>query len=423
MVSKKSGSGRGGNPPRQPPETLPGLELVEREEREPTMEDELRQAVRTALRSREPMDLLALVSGLVAILDPRSAGAFETSGEAQPQQRELVDALIGQSSVESTAVLTVMKTLIADDLLRSRISRELLGRRHQLPPWLPALEHATLDEEVWRITYALGDDDVYLCGLRLPTGYGITAVIYVDILQGGVVDDVQIAPEPLDELLPEIRAGLDQDRSIDRFDPATARVILSAAVELGSDTTESPESESWPMSRPVIEWMLRMLPAGGTAPAGAEWSERDTARLADAFFASPYGADLADHDHRGLLQNLLWYGTQYGIGDPLRWSESAAQILLLDWFPRKVLAEPDFLVQLPDLLRAYVRFAHDRSGIRAGLTDLVLARIDEVEPAYRQRILSTRSTPHEMLSALLGAQGVDAGALGRLGLTLSLIHI
>ena len=126
-----------------------------------------------------------------------------------------------------------------------------------------------------------------------------------------------------------------------------------------------------------------MLPAGGVAPQPREWSQAEIDQVADEFFASPYGAVLDDADQRSLLESVLWFCTDYVSGDPWRWSPVTVEILLADWFPRKVIAEPDYLAKLPDLVRAYIRYCHHRVGIPADLTDETLAAVDEHEPEYR----------------------------------------
>lgn len=50
------------------------------------------------------------------------------------------------------------------------------------------------------------------------------------------------------------------------------------------------------------------------------------------------------------------------------------------WFPRKMIAEPAYLAKLPDLGRAYVRYCHDRKGIRADLTAETLAAVTRHGP-------------------------------------------
>ena len=85
-----------------------------------------------------------------------------------------------------------------------------------------------------------------------------------------------------------------------------------------------------------------------------------------------------------MLSSLLWFGTDYGPGDPMRWSPTAAEILLLDWIPRKIMADVEVPGECAGLLRAFVRFCHHERGIRPGLTDETIAAIDEFEPEYQR---------------------------------------
>ena len=88
------------------------------------------------------------------------------------------------------------------------------------------------------------------------------------------------------------------------------------------------ETDTWPVCRPIVEWLTRRMPAGGHGYERPEWSERDQQELADRFFASRFGAPLDDVDHRSLLESVIWFGTGYGPGDPLRWSSVAVEIIL-----------------------------------------------------------------------------------------------
>lgn len=114
------------------------------------------------------------------------------------------------------------------------------------------------------------------------------------------------------------------------------------------------------MCRPLVEWMVRMLPTGAVAPEPKEWSPEETAAVVGEFFGSPLGAPLDGEDERSLLESVVWFSTGYVTGDPWRWSPVTVEMLLADWFPRKVLAEPAYLARLPHLLRVYVRYCHDR---------------------------------------------------------------
>lgn len=207
-----------------------------------------------------------------------------------------------------------------------------------------------------------------------------------------------MAPEPLEDLAIEMGILIDDaDQSLTRTDPVTARAVIEAAIDSGSQLYPPLTSDSWPMCRPLVEWMLRMLPAGGVAPASKEWSQDETAASVGEFFASPFGAALDGEDERSLLESVLWFCTGYATGDPWRWSP-VVEMLLADWFPRKVIAEPAYLAKLPDLVRSYIRYRHD---IRADLTAETLAAVDQYEPEYLQLIHSDRQKAMAGLAEVL----------------------
>ena len=277
-----------------------------------------------------------------------------------------MESFVGTPYAETTAALMAIRALVPDELIAARIGRELATRRHPMPDWLTGLDQARVEPDVWFLTHVLGDGDDYLIGVTLPSGHALSALVYVDHNLGTVVKDAFVVPEPLEDLALKIGTPIeDPDQSLTRTDPATARAVIEAAIDYGSRLYPPLTSDSWPMCRPLVEWMLRMLPSGGEAPEPKEWSDEETAAIADDFFASPYGAPLDREDERDLLESVLWFGTGYATGDPFRWSPVTVEMLLADWFPRKVIAEPAYLAKLPDLLRAYIRYCHDRNGIRA----------------------------------------------------------
>ena len=348
------------------------------------------QSLRSALRSGEPLDLLAVASGFLEATDPRSRDPFARD-EQRASLADLVESFVGTSYAETTAALTALRALTTDEVLTARIDSELATRQHPMPDWLTGLEQARIEADVWFLTHVLGDGDDFLLGVTLPSGLALSALVYVDHNLGTVVKDAFVVPESLEDLA--IRLGTlleDPDQSLTRTDPASARAVVEAAIHAGSRRYPPLTSDSWPMCRPLVEWMLRMLPSGGVAPDRREWSEQERTAIADAFFASPHGAPLDREDERDLMVNLLWFGTSYATGDPFRWSPVTVEMLLADWFPRKVIAERSYLAKLPDLLRAYIRYCHDHEGIRGALTELTLAAVDQYEPEYLQLIDSDR---------------------------------
>jgi len=370
-------------------------------------DQELIQSLRKVLRSDEPLDLLAEVSGLLEVTDPRGRDPLSRH-DFRPSLADLVESFVGTSYAETTAALTVLRVLVGDEQLAARIGRELETRRQPLPRWLTELDRARLEPDVWFMTHVLGDGDDYLLGVTLPSGQAFSALVYVDHNLGTVVKDAFVVEAGLEDLAIKMGTLIDDpDQTLTRTDPATARAVIEKAIRHGAQLYPPLTSDSWPMCRPLVEWMVRMLPAGGAVAEPREWTPDEVAAIAAEFFASPYGLALDREDERSLLESVLWFGTSYASGDPRRWSPVTVEMLLADWFPRKVIAEATYLAKLPDLLRAYIRHCHDRNGIRADLTAETIAAVDHYEPEYLELIRGDRQQAMAGLAdALVAAERV-----------------
>jgi hypothetical protein len=152
----KNKHGRGRQPQRRRPSPRPA-----RTPHEGGAEDQqLFQSFRAALRSREPIDLLAMVSGMLEVTDPRGRDPFAPD-EHRMSLADLVDSLIGTPYAETTAALMVIRALVSDELMAARIGRELETRRHPMPDWLSGLTRAEVESDVWFLTHVQGDGDDY----------------------------------------------------------------------------------------------------------------------------------------------------------------------------------------------------------------------------------------------------------------------
>lgn len=357
------------------------------------------QELRRALRSDEPLDLLGLVSSLLAVTDPRSQNPFDEDG-SRVGLTELIDSFIGTSYAETTAALAVMRQLLTDEAMKDRIGRELISRKHPMPYWLRTLEQVRVDPDVRVMTHVLGDGDDYLFAGALPSGESLTALVYVDHNMGTVVKDAFLVPATLDELAEKATSAMtDADQSIDAIDPATARAIIEQAIEDSARTYPPLESESWPQCRALVEWLLGHLPAGGSAPEPEEWSDQQLATLTEDFFSSPFGSPLDRPDERDLLETLMWFSTGYSPGGPLRWSQVKVEIVLADWFPRKVIADASVLVR-SERKRLPARRAPAQGKRRQSLRPV---RNDEPRPARPAHLQATR--PDHRAERSLGGQG------------------
>lgn len=349
--------------------------------------------------------MLAEVSGLLEVTDVRSRDPFSPDEQAASLD-DLIESFVGTPYAETTAALTVLKALVPDDLMAARVGRELAARRQPMPDWLTGLQQAQIDTRVWFMTHVLGDGDNYILGVTLPSGHHLSALVYVDHNVGTVVKDAFVVPESLDHLLETMQSITDPDQTMTLIDPATARAAIEDAIDSGARTYPPLQSESWPMCRPLVEWLVRMLPTGGATPARPEWSEEETSAIARVFFSTDFGAGLDLPDERDLLDSVLWFGTDYGPGDPLRWSPVNVEMLLADWFPRKIVADVKYLAKLPNLLRAFIRYCHVRRGIRTPLTVETLAAVDYWEPEYQRVIRTDRPQgPAALLAGLFAGAG------------------
>lgn len=224
--------------------------------------------------------------------------------------------------------------------------------------------------------------------MTLPSGEALTAGIYIDHNLGTAVKDAFVLPETLQDLLARVTSSMDnpQDQQLALTDTATARAIIEAAIEHGASFLPPLESDTWPAAHPLVEWMLRMLPGGGAMPAMRDWSRAEVDAVIDDFLASPAAAGLDDKEDASLASLLVDFATSYIDDDPYRWSPTVVEIMLLDWFSRKVMAPVDYLAKMPAVLRAFIRYAHAERKIRPGLTQLTLAAVDKAMPAFTEAI-------------------------------------
>ena len=359
--------------------------------------------VAAAVSADDPLALLGLVSTLLAALDPGRGGPFGPQREV-PSRDEFLRSLLEVDLPETSALLAVIAEFSDDAVLGRRIRRELAGRTHRLPDWLADLHRAEPTGRAVEIVHVLGDGDNLMLDVRLPGGYEFTAVVYIDHNMGTLVKDAFVVPGPVGDLVEQMLSiAADPDTEARDLDPADARARISEAIELGSITFPPFETDTWPACRSLVEWAAGMLPAGGAGYRRPEWDTDAVTALAHRFLASPFAVGVDGPDHRGLLESLLWFGTDYGPGDPLRWSPTAVEILLVDWLPRKIVAEASYLAKAPDLLRAFIRFCHHERGIRADLTAQTLGAVDVYEADYQRIIRSPRPQGPAALLASIGA--------------------
>ena len=373
-------------------------------------EPELLDEVNALLEIGDPLGLVMLASSIVSALQPGPALPFRGAQEEGPSLAEVIDSFIDVRRSETTALLAALASLVPDELVRQHIRRELDRRGGPLPAGLDRLAPLTVDRTV-AATHVLGHVDLLVVGARTAGGQPLTLVVTVDHELGTVVADGFVYPGPADAAIAQLADDDDPDLSVVDIDAADARARIGEAVETGRITYPPMETDTWPECRPLVEWVLRALPEGGSGRVRPEFDEDQREEIARRFLASAHGREHGHPDGRDLLDTLLWYGCDYGTGDPLAWSPEAVAILLDDWLPRKVVAEPEYLDLAPTLLRSFIRFAHEQRGLRQELTQDALEVVDDLEDDYRRVIRTAR--PQGPAAGEARQRGGDRGAAAR----------
>ncbi len=340
--------------------------------------------VQEALAAEHPLHLLGLVAMIVEASLP-DAPLLEASEEDEdrdsPGLDDLVESFIGVPVVETTALLGVLAELADDPELGARCAAEVDRRDDELPSWITDLAQTTVHRAV-RMTHVLGDGDDLMLGVRLPAGYELTCVVFIDHNAGSAVGDAFLVPDSLAAVLEVAEQNrTDSDLELVEMTPADAAAWLSEGLAAAEALWPPAESDTWPACRPLVEWLLYSMPTGGRGIPGRSLGFEEQQGLLARFFGSLVGMRFDTAEHRRLLESCIARGT----GDPLRFSEVRLTDLLTAPLFDEEGAPPPRREDLPDLLRAYVPFAHAEAGLRDELSVEALAAIDACEPEYLAR--------------------------------------
>ena len=166
------------------------------------------------LRSGHPLDLLAEVSSLLALVDPREYGFGRRDGAPAWSLHELVNMFLDVDRLETTAMLAVIAELADDDdVLATRIRRGLAERSDRLPDWLARLG----ETEVYaaqEMVHVLGDGDNVHLAVRFAGGAELTAVVYIDHNVGTLAKDAFVVPQSMAELEAFMRTIVDDPDTV-----------------------------------------------------------------------------------------------------------------------------------------------------------------------------------------------------------------
>jgi hypothetical protein len=328
------------------------------------------------VRERSPHALLAMASQMIEMTTPRPLDGWG-GGRSRVDAGELFFSFAKGGWPSLAALAGAVAAIHPDPIMAERIRKDV-GEVPHPPVWLAGIGTITVTDCVVQ-GHVLGDGENVVLSWRWPNGQVGTVVVYIDHNMGTIVKDAFTAADnALDIMAAAAQAGGEEIVSI-----PIAREEARARIEQALTTTDHMvppiETDSWPSCRPIVEWLLRTLPSNGVGYVRPDWPEAERERLLDEFVASRFGKvrGLTPTKVREFADPLVWFGCDYGPGDPLRWSSVSVEIVLTDWYPRKVFAFSSAeLRHLPDVLAAFVRFAHDRLHITPDLTAETVAAVE-----------------------------------------------
>lgn len=338
---------------------------------------DLLDALRAGLDSPTPGPLLGVVGLLLSV-----ASAADDPVTARD---ELVRSFSAAEHAETSAALLAIACLTGDPELRRRARREIAEHGHVLPRWLAELHHGTPVDRAVEMSTVFRAADTLIVGVTLPGGHPLTAVVRIDNELGTVATDGYVVESPLDVVVELLSRDDDPDSRTRDASPADARARLTRAldeIDLGPGKVNSEQLDE---SRPLVEWMLSLLPEGGADGEPPELSEDELDGIAEGFLASPFGPSWADGELRPLLDEVLAAGSTNGIGDPLVWSRRNVGNLLAPRWRFFDDATPH-LDRAPELLRDLIRHGHAERGLRLQLTMDALSEVDAHADAFRATV-------------------------------------
>lgn len=345
-------------------------------QRRTALEFDLLDALRKGVDSPTPGPLLGVVALLLSV-----AAADDSGGTLD----ELVRSFSEADRVEASAALLAIATLTLDPELRRRVRREIGERGHVLPRWLAQLDQAQPIDRAVEVSTVFRGADELLVGVTVPGGHPLTAVVRVDNELGAVATDGYVAESPLDAVVDLLLEDDDPDLRVRELSSADARARLATAlaeIDLGPGHVST---ERITESRPLIEWMLSLLPEGGSDAELRELSADELDEIAAGFLASPFGPSWVDEDLQPLVDEVVAAGSANGIGDPLVWSRSNVRKLLDPQWRAFDLTTPH-LERLPELLRDLIRHGHAERGLRQQLTSDALAEVNAQAHGFRSAV-------------------------------------
>jgi hypothetical protein len=122
-------------------------------------------------------------------------------------------------------------------------------------------------------------------------------------------------------------------------------------------------------------------------PVRAQLSGRQRDQLVGEFLASPFAVGLPD-DASDIARLWIDHAVDRTVGGPLRVSAVLVELFLSHWLPRKVLADSTYFAAVPVVVKAWLAFAGERTGLELDAIEEAVDAVDVWKPALEAAALS-----------------------------------
>lgn len=372
----------------------------------------LMHEIRSRMRDHDPIALLSFISTVIAATDGRHG--FDDSSSVALD--DLVDSFIDVDIAETTAALHCLAVMVPMQVMQARVVSALDRRRQPMPRWLDDLP-ATTVTAAGRVGFQDEPGQNLLIEYRWPDGQVASYVIFDEGLGRGVKDAFP-AHDTLTDIAERMResAPFAARLSFETLDLATARATIEEALATGAHRPVDDENDTWPSGRPLVEWLVSLMPAGGTPhPSTSPLAGLDDSRLrelglhdllegpddtdldaalddfAESDEAAAIGFDLGDVHDRAAIEAIVDYAGMLGIRDPFVWDEDGVHELLESYLPSLVLPDPTTARRLEPVLEAFLSFSAHQTGQSKKERAALLRAARQAMPDYLEIALSPQA--------------------------------
>lgn len=340
--------------------------------------------------------------------------------EAPPFEEALLEGCRQRHDQRAAAVAAALGGVMPPphDRLAATVAAQLRRDVPGVPEWAGRVG-LVAPTRGWLISDVFDDQASLVVGFRQEGAPGAHAVVVlVDNNLSGQAKDAWMAAD-LDETVATWKASTDSHMQMAEvpIDETLRRLRDAMAMSDLWNGDADLRTEDFAQHRALIWARLRRAGLTGDRPNDDDRpndivvGEAERATLVGQFMASPHGSELPGRfrgvDVELLARHLVDLRSDHE-GRPLRWSPTVVALLLGDLVPRKVLLGADEAAALPEVVRAFVRFSAERTRIHRTFVDETLASVDEMEPAFLDRIGDPAAAgPAKAVLAALQARGVD----------------